>query len=564
MIQIKDTKILTNCIKNKLEYNLNSVKNRERRNFLRIKLFVRIILFEIILIAPLINAGIFSQGKDIVFSLNQTDYYFKVGENAIIPLEIKNTYDKTIDGILTYSYTQEINQGGVHFSSSNTNSISFSIENGNTVKNLNFGTSKNPLVFIVSLKFVYTEKEKREVTLDNIKIHFVSDNNQIQNTQNKKSSSSKEYSQENNQQSSQNSQNFYSQMQQQFNQMFNQNNPSQTPQQRMENNQLNQDSQALKKQIEKQKKEYQAMEKEFQKNLFNDKKIQTKNQELTNNGYDLKSMSLNPSSNNSGTFDLKYEKDGESAEIKGEMENGKIKNFQTLTPEDKKIIKNKLFNDARFKKFTKELQKEKFNETGTEFTLEENKTKIKINYKNPQNKTAEISAEVINGTIQNVEIKKDEESSFNNFISLLILIGFLAGVLLVGYYLYRKYYKKPKKTENTEKKIIHEKYFNYRKESWKLLEEAKILFRNGNYKDAYEKASQSLRLYLGYEHNLKKEVTNDEIIRFLKNKNINISKIKECFDLCSLVEFAKYKANKKDFEKIIRIIEGIFNNLKKD
>jgi hypothetical protein len=33
----------------------------------------------------------------------------------------------------------------------------------------------------------------------------------------------------------------------------------------------------------------------------------------------------------------------------------------------------------------------------------------------------------------------------------------------------------------------------------------------------------------------------------LKNSGNPTKKIKECFDLCSLVEFAKYSPNQKDF-----------------
>jgi len=69
-----------------------------------------------------------------------------------------------------------------------------------------------------------------------------------------------------------------------------------------------------------------------------------------------------------------------------------------------------------------------------------------------------------------------------------------------------------------------------------------------------------LRLFLSYENRLNKEITNDEIINFLREHKKEYKEAKECFDLCSLVEFAKYKANKEDFDRIIekakKIIEG--------
>ncbi len=50
-------------------------------------------------------------------------------------------------------------------------------------------------------------------------------------------------------------------------------------------------------------------------------------------------------------------------------------------------------------------------------------------------------------------------------------------------------------------------------------------------------------------------MTNDEIIKQLKKTGHTNGGVKECFDLCSLVEFAKYQANREDFDKIMEIAE---------
>ena len=68
--------------------------------------------------------------KDITMSVNQTDYYFITGEEAAVPLEIVNSYDTIINGQLSYTVTQEISQQGFQYSSSNTRSTSFPVENG--------------------------------------------------------------------------------------------------------------------------------------------------------------------------------------------------------------------------------------------------------------------------------------------------------------------------------------------------------------------------------------------------------------------------------------------------
>jgi len=45
------------------------------------------------------------------------------------------------------------------------------------------------------------------------------------------------------------------------------------------------------------------------------------------------------------------------------------------------------------------------------------------------------------------------------------------------------------------------------------------------------------------------------VTQCLKDKNSDVKNIRECFDLCSLVEFAKYQANKNDFENIVKIVK---------
>jgi len=518
-----------------------------------------LIILGIFLFSPFTNASLFSS-KDITFSTSQKDYYFKTGENAIIPLNIENSYGKQIDGLLTYNYSQQINQGGMQMSSSNSQSTLLSIKNKESTLGLNFGTSNSPSTLDISLRFSYTEKESRVVNLDRIKIHFVSDENQKQNQQDKQSSSSEKQSQSN-----QNQQNTQSQIQKQIDEIMgrNQQQNKQTTQQKMQNNQLGQDSSALKKQMQRQAEEQEQMKKEFQDNLGKNSEFQKQHQSLLNQGYNISSGNLNPTSNNSGSFDLQYKKqNGETAELKGNMQNNEMKNIQSLTQEDKNKMMQELQKNKDFQELNKKVQKQGFKQQETQFNLGENKTNINIDYKNPQNQTQIISADVINGTIQNVQIQNPEEEDYSKnyfwvwfFIILIIL-------LTIGYYFYKKYYKKKQGKIKEETITIKKKPFDYLGEAKKLLNKAKKLFEESRHKDAYEKAGQSLRLYLSYKHNLKKETTNDEIIHFLKKLEINTNKIKECFGLCSLVEFAKYKANKKDFDKITEFIQKIFNKAK--
>lgn len=96
------------------------------------------------------------------------------------------------------------------------------------------------------------------------------------------------------------------------------------------------------------------------------------------------------------------------------------------------------------------------------------------------------------------------------------------------------------------------KTFDYIKEANNLLKTAQTQYNNNEAKDAFGTANQAIRLFLSYHHNIKKEVSNDDVIKFLKSNKQHYKELKKCFDLCSMVEFAKYKSSKKHFDDIIK------------
>ncbi len=488
--------------------------------------------------------------KDITLSIDQKEYYFLIGEEAVINLHSENTYEQSINGMLTYTITQSVNQGNFQYSSSNTKSTSFSVEKEETELPLSFGTSDSPMTMAVDLKFSYNyDGEQREVNLNDIKINFVSDQSQKNNQQDSMESSSQKSSQ---QSSSQQQDPFAQQeqrMQQMIDQMFgNQQQQLQTAQQALQNNQMSQDSSALKQQMQKQIQQQQQLNEKFQKQLAQNQDFQKEHQELLNQGYNISNSNFNPSSENSGNFEINYQnQNGQQASLSGEMKDGEITDLQKNTPEERQKLLDQLNKNKDFQNFQQQLEKQGFQHHNTEFSNEENKTIAKLNYKSENNETATIKAEFINNTIQEVVLEKEDSQYLHWRVILLI-----AAVLLTSYIIYNKYFKKTKAIPKS-KIIVEEKPFDYVSVSKKLLEEAEKLFSLKKYKDAYGKSGQALRLYLSYKYGLKKELTNDEILKYLKKHKKSYKEIKKCFDLCSLVEFAKYEANNKDFNKITEI-----------
>jgi len=500
--------------------------------------------------------------ENIIFSVPQKDYYFLVGEQAYIPLNITNSYNKDINGILGYTITQKINSGPVHFSSSNTRSTSFQISKGNSTVNIGFGSSDKPENLSVSLIFNYDDKGSKIVSIEDINIHFVENESDKQNKANPIQSSSQEASAtqqitdpftQQEQRIAQQEQ----QIQQIMQQMINHQYVVQTPQRVSQNNQPNQDISSLKEEMQKQVQQQQQMQQQFQQQIATSQDFQKANQELSGLGYNLTSLSVNPSSNNTGTFTVSYEKqNGEKASIQGEMSNGKMKSLQIDTAEDRQKLRDLLFQNNGFNKYLRQLQDDGFKEVNSTFSRENNTTALQIQYKNSKNETAQINARFGNGSVEHVELVREQERNLYPVYFMGVLIP-----LLLGYIIYNRFSGKKEQRELVRENIpLQEKNFDYREEAGKLVEKAITLYEEKQFKDAYGTAAQALRLYLSYKYGLKREVTNSELINYLKSEGVEYVKFDRCLQLTSLVEFAKHMPDDGEFEEIIKTIKGAMND----
>lgn len=518
-----------------------------------IKKSIFITLIAFLLVSPIIHA------KEITFSIDQKEYYFKTGEDAIINLKTENTYKEKINGLLSYTITQSINQGNFYYSSTNTKSTSFLVETEKKEIPINFGTSDTPLTLDVNLKFAYEYKnEQIEVLLEGIKIIFVSEESQKNNQQNAVSSTSQKASITPQQTDPLNQQE--QNIQDIINQLLGKeqsNTQQQSTQQKLQNNQVAQDSSSLKQQIQKQLQDQQQLKEEFQKQLSQNNEFQKEHQEILQQGYELTNGELNPINNNTGSFELNYQKqDGNQATLKGELNNGQIESIQKDTHENRQKILEQIEQNKKFQEYHKKLEEQGFEKINTEFNQDINKTQLKINYLNKNNETASIQAEIVNQTVQNIKMENntDKKNNYALITSIILLITILS--VLFSYFIHKKIKKNNKIVK--EKETLQE-IFDYKSEASKLLKIAEEQFEKGNHKDAYGTAGQALRLYLNYKYGLKKETTNDEIINHLKKNKHDYKEIEYCLNECALVEFAKYEPNQKSFNKIIKTIKNTFN-----
>jgi hypothetical protein len=519
--------------------------------------------------------------QDILFSTEQTEYYFKIGEEAIIPIEINSTYGKQISGNLQYTIAQQINQGNVQFSNSNTEAKSLVINEENQKISLDLGTSDTPSNLIMNLNFNYNENGDRIVSLGPIIIHFVSDDSQKNNQQNKTQSSSQPNTQSQQQdlfsqqeqqmeqrldQLLENQQDLFSQQEQQMEQRLdelleNQQNPSQNQQQRLQNNQLSQDSSSLKQQIQKQVQKQEQIKKEFEKHLSSNNDFLNKHQKLLENGYNVTNDILNPMSNDTGSFEIKYKNtEGKWATLQGNMKNGTITELKQQTQDRQEKLLEKLKQNILFQQFHNQLVKKGFFQNDINFEDNENDTNIVLQYENQKHDNAKITANFENDEIKRVTLEDTSSNSSNLILLILAVVAAIVSVISV-YFVIKKFLKKKKKTftiNDPSPTIPKLKSFEHIIESKKLISQAQQYHDKGEHKEAFGTAGKAIRLFLSYDAGLKREITSEELIRLIKKyNNYPIDAIRECLKITDLVEFAKSNATEDDFQKII----SLFNNL---
>ena len=519
--------------------------------------------------------------QDVYLSTNQTQYYFKTGENAIVPIQINNTYGKPISGSLQYKITQQINQGNVQLSNTNSEEKSLSIDNKNSKVSLNLGKSDSPSDYSVNINYNYNVNGDRIVTLGPISVHFVSNGSNKNVHENAKMQSSSQpnnqaqtgpqdlFSQQQQQMQHQlnemlgNDQDLFSQQQQQMQQQLNEmlgnpQNQSQSRQQQLQNNQLSQDSNALKHQLEKQVQKQEQVKNEFKRKLFSNNDFLNKHQKLLQNGYKIGNSDLIPVTNDTGSFNIKYNNTkGKWATLQGNMKNGTLSqiNQQTQTQQDKLL--EQLKQNTQYQQFNSKLLQEGFSPNNTTFVPKTNQTDIILNYANDKNENASILAEFLNDSLKQVSLKGGNSSQFY-LIPLLVLVAIILSAVSI-YLVIKKIYNKNKSLVDSSL-TSKPQSSDYIIGSKKLMDEAVQHYDKGQYKEAFEIARKSLRFFLNGDADIKKEITNQELLQLIQN-NIKypLDDIRDCFKITDLVQFAKSEPTESDFKKIISLLEKLVN-----
>ena len=330
------------------------------------------------------------------------------------------------------------------------------------------------------------------------------------------------------------------------------------PGDRVQNNQLNQNTGAIKEEMQREMQKQQQMGDEFKKHIAEDPEFQEKHQELLNKGYNLTNASVNPVSNNTGDFELGYQKpDGETARLAGSMENGRMQEIMSQTCEDESAIMDALEQNPEFQRLDYVLNESGFEMGAAAFDqLSQNHTQVTVLYVGEDCEKREICADYINGTIENVAIV-GESGRERDMLQILMIALVICAACVAGWFVYRNYLNKAAvpPAQPVEKPANVE--IDYVAISGGMIREARGLFERGEGKEAYAKVSEALRFYFSHKFGANRELTGTETVRLLENEYRDVRSVRKCLNRCELVEFAKSEADEAEFWNMVGIADEL-------
>ena len=361
-------------------------------------------------------------------------------------------------------------------------------------------------------------------------------------------------------------------MKQRLNDLFgNIQNPSPFPQQNPQRNQLTEDNNALKQQIQNELQKQEQIQQEFENQLLSDNAVVDKHQELLSSGYNVTDNILNPISNNTGSFEIQYENnDGKSAKLQGNMENGTVTELKQEIEEEREKLLEKLEKNEQFQHYHNQLISEGFSQNDIDFQQNNNQTSINIKYNDQkEDEQAKIIANFENEEIKSILLEDNNTNQSYDLIWLIISLIIIVIVvsIIITYFVIKKYNRKKIKVKvNNLYSTLETDAVEDVSKPTMLIEQAQKYYDNGERKKAFGSAGKAIRLFLGNEIGIKEEITNEELIKILtrhqQNTDYPIEFIKNSLKITDLVEFAKYNATEDEFKKIILLFYDLLKKQK--
>jgi len=492
---------------------------------------------------------------DISMSAASSDYYFGFGESADIPIAIASTYDHDIDGTLQFSTTEQLQNAGTMMMSTKNKVYSHTVSPGDSQITISAGTSDVEKSVRVQVAYDYTNPSAIHVAMPEILIHFVAQPPQSSGSQAPVTSTSSAGTGNVPTSSS-------VQIVQQSVSSQQQSGRDGSVQQALSNGQLAQDTSALKEQLQNEAKRAELDKAAFEEALSRDPLLASVNESLAADGFTRASQATNPESGTAGTFSQEYRNAaGESATVAGWMENGAVPSV-TETSTAQVNVTAPLAANTTYQSAVKQLTEQGFSRnTSTLNIAAGGGSMVNLTYQNSQGKRAFVNATTDDTNVTQLTVAVEHDAPFDY---LPVLAAIAAGVvtLIAAWVLYRKFRQPGAKVLNLVPTATPREPFDHRNAARDLLAKAEIAYGKQQYPDACGLAGQALRLYLSWENGVCREMTNTELIVFLRSINADTVNVRTIFDRCTDVEFARGTLSPDEFPQMVTSICNLIDGEK--
>jgi len=507
-------------------------------------------IFLLIFIALIVPATL---AAGITITSDRTDYYFGLNETAQIALPVKTTYPGAVEGMLKFTTVEQLQKSGAVLMSTKNRVYSDTIPTGNSFINISAGTSDVPKSVKIQVAFQYTTPESREVTLPEIIVHFVQDPGQSSSGQQAPVTSTSSAATSNFGSSSvQNVQQSVS-VQQQAGRDSSANSA-------LQNNQMSQDTAALKEQIQREAAEKAKAQQEFYERLATDPLVRKVNETLAADGFSRESVNANPAAGNEGAFSMTYRNAaGDQADLSGAMSNGTVSSVLEQSASEINVTAPLAVN-ATYKSFAGDLAGKGYVRNKTLMNVTLSGATVNISYLSGQGLPAYLNATVDNGNVTQVSLERKQGKTDYVLISCIAASAII--LALAAWLIYRRMKGK--------KKIVSPIYvplcpvpevLDYRKEALRLLTEAEAAFDRQEFREAYGFAGRAARIFFSYDIGDRRELTNAELGPVLAASGYaaTAGTMMSLLERCSDVKFAKGMPDTGEFSAMIRQIREMIN-----
>ncbi len=521
----------------------------------------------------LLISGFHVIADDISMSSDQPEYYFQVGTDARVPFTITSSFQNTVAGTLQYSLTRHQNDGGFSISQTSTQSQSFPVAPGTSHHALTL-TSETETDYDLSLMLLYADKGKDyAVVLPQLSVHFVSDpkNHPVQQNTVRSTTSEATKTPASSQIDP------LAEMEKQMKEMEEEQqnlmqnflpqsmsgmssgslSPSQNPSQALQNNQMSASSSALQQQMMEESRQNDENKRKLADKLEKDSLIREQASELRSAGYNQTSGRITMTGPDSGEISATFQNAaGDEISVTGKAKNGTMASLNAKKsgeiPVSPLLQSNTTWNTIQ-----EQLKNNSYIPQSGTVSRTSHETKIEQQYQSPDGRNATLSARIVNGTVQEVLFKEDNEFPLLWFIGILLLILLIVLCASVAYWYLSTRSKKnagnahevPKQIQDVGEIVS------------KMLECAEQSYCSGAKKDGYSMLAQALRTHISHTYRKGDALTSDEIIAdaasFHHPKEKDVVGVLEG---CSLVEYAKEEPQDEQFFNFLSKVKEIIQD----